>query len=316
MNIKVGSRAVVPRDPFHQAPLIRIRNWHAFRASVRPTVSFLLETEVHVYAFAVAANVLISFFPFLVVMILICRSFLHWEGAVQAIFFAVNDYFPATFNATPMWKLLDAAARSQHAVSWLSVGLLLFTANGIFEPLEVALNRIWRVTKNRSFLRNQILSLGLIFVCGALTLASTSAAALNLGYIRSSFGTGTLSSVLDLVVFKIVAMPLLMLMIFLVYWVLPNRKIPVRRLIPAAFTVGVLLEVLKYIIVLTWPWLRAKLEREVPPFVQSISIILWGFCAAMLILAGAEWTARVQIEAIQSTTIEVTSDADAEDETE
>ena len=25
--------------------------------------------------------------------------------------------------------------------------LLLFTANGIFEPLEVALNRVWGITK-------------------------------------------------------------------------------------------------------------------------------------------------------------------------
>jgi membrane protein len=61
--------------------------------------------------------------------------------------------------------------------------------------------------------------------------------------------------------------------------------------------VGLLLEGLKYINVLTWPWLRAKLLRETPPFVQSISIILWSFCAAMLILAGAEWSARVQLEA-------------------
>jgi hypothetical protein len=62
---------------------------------------------------------------------------------------------------------------------------------------------------------------------------------------------------------------------------------------PAAVIVGLLLEVLKYVNLLTWPWLRARLELEVPPFVQSISIILWAFCAAMLILAGAEWSARV-----------------------
>jgi membrane protein len=313
VKIKAEPRVAVRRDPFHQAPLIRIRSWRAFWASVRPTLSFLMETEVHVYAFAVAANVLISFFPFLVVMILICRSFLHWEGAVQAIFYAVNDYFPATFNLTPMWKLLDSAARSQHAVSWLSVLLLLFTANGIFEPLEVALNRIWRVTKNRSFLRNQLISLGLIFVCGALTLASTAAAAVNLEFISSSRGVGRFAGILDLVLFKVVAVPLLTSMIFLVYWVLPNRKIPVRRLIPAAVTVGLMLEVLKYVFVLTWPWLRAKLEREVPPFVQSISIILWGFCSAMLILAGAEWSARVQIESIQSATIDIAPDSEPDE---
>jgi membrane protein len=275
---------------------MRVRNWSALWKSIRPTINFLLTTEVHVYAFAVAANVLISFFPFLVVMILVSRSVLHWEAAVNAIFFAVNDYFPESFNAIPMKKLLEWAAGAQHGLSWFSVLLLLFTANGIFEPLEVALNRVWRVNKNRSLLMNQVVSLGLIFVCGALTLASTCAAALNREFLSNHLGAGVFGGFLDVFVFKIVALPLLMLMIFLIYWILPNKKIPIRRLIPAAVVVGLLLEGLKYVNVLTWPWLRAKLLRETPPFVQSISIILWSFCAAMLILAGAEWSARVQLE--------------------
>ena len=50
--------------------------------------------------------------------------------------------------------------------------LLLFTANGIFEPLEVALNRAWGEVKNRSYLKNQLVALGMIFLCGALALAS------------------------------------------------------------------------------------------------------------------------------------------------
>ena len=50
--------------------------------------------------------------------------------------------------------------------------LLLFTANGVFEPLEVALNRAWGVTRNRSYLKNQLLSFFLILLCGGLVLGS------------------------------------------------------------------------------------------------------------------------------------------------
>jgi membrane protein len=288
--------------------MMRVRSLGALWKSVRPTLSFLMETQVHVYAFAVAANVLISFFPFLVVMILVCRSLLHWEAAVNAIYFAVNDYFPSTFNATPMTTLLDWAAKRQHTVSWFSVLLLLFTANGIFEPLEVALNRAWRVTRNRSYLMNQTLSLGLIFLCGGLTIASTCAAAVDLQYIKSAWGQSALAGSLGLISFKIVALPLPMLMIFLIYWILPNRRIPIRRIIPAALIVGLLLEGLKYLNILTWPWLRAKLEREVPPFVQSISILFWAFFATLLILAGAEWSARVEILQTSENNHETTSD--------
>jgi len=55
-----------------------------------------------------------------------------------------------------------------------SVFLLLFTANGIFEPLEVALNRAWGIAKNRSFVKNQIISLALIFACGTSSIGKRS----------------------------------------------------------------------------------------------------------------------------------------------
>ena len=56
--------------------------------------------------------------------------------------------------------------------------------------------------------------------------------------------------------------------------------------------VGLALELLKYVNLLTWPLVKTKLQREYGPFYISVTIILWSFVAAMLILAGAEWSAR------------------------
>ncbi|MBV9404160.1 MAG: YihY/virulence factor BrkB family protein [Acidobacteriaceae bacterium] len=282
-----------PADPFHQGPRILVRSWNALWRSVGPSLRFLLRTEVHVYSFAVAANILISFFPFLVAMIILCRSVLHWRAAVDVIFYTLNDYFPDTFGVNFKSYLLGAAYQK---FSWLSVFLLLFTANGIFVPLEVAFNRIWRVNENRTFLRNQIVSLGLIFLCGALVLASVSVTAMNVQFLTSTFRASHMGALLQSILFRAIALPITCLMIFLVYWLLPNARIPVRRLIPAAVAVAVLLEISKYINILTWPWLRARLRNEVPPFVQSISIIFWSFIATMIVLAGAEWSARVIVD--------------------
>jgi len=57
-------------------------------------------------------------------------------------------------------------------MEWFSVLMLLLLANGVFLPLEVALNRAWGVVKGRNLVMNQVLSTGLIFVCGALALLS------------------------------------------------------------------------------------------------------------------------------------------------
>ena len=107
--------------------------------------------------------------------------------------------------------------------------------------------------------------------------------------------SGKLSLFASLAFFKAAALPMSILMLFLVYWILPNRNLPAKQLIAPAILVGVALELLKYVNALTWPWLRVKLEREYGPFAYSVTIILWSFLAAMVILAGAEWSARSQM---------------------
>lgn len=277
-----------PRDRVY------VRTWRALWRSCWPSLRFLTQTEVHVYSFAVAANVLLCFFPFLVAMIILCRSVFHWNAAVQVILDVVNQLFPPGFNVNFSGYLMAAA--THRTFSWISVFLLLFTANGIFVPLEVAFNRIWRVQHNRNFLMNQVISLGLIFACGALIIASTAITAINIEFLKQHFGSSTAGAVLQSIVLKITAVPLTVLLIFLIYWGLPNGRIAVKRLLPASIVVGVLLEGCKYINILTWPWLRAKLQDEVPPFKQSVAIILWSFIATLIIFAGAEWSARVTVE--------------------
>ncbi len=248
---------------------------------------------MHVYSFAVAANILISFFPFLVAMLLLCRYVFHWQAAVEVILQTVSNYFPPDFGV-PFRDYLTSA--SYQKFSWLSVFLLFFTANGIFTPLEVALNNIWQVKENRTFLRNQVISLGLIFGCGVLELASISLTTFNVEFLKAHFGYNSFTAGLRSVVLQSFAAPVTMLMIFLIYLLLPNCKIKWTRILPASAVVAVLLEVAKYVNILTWPWLREKLRKDVPPFVQSISIILWAFVATMIVLAGAEWAARVQVK--------------------
>ena len=185
---------------------------------------------------------------------------------------------------------------------WFTVGgkmhvtsmlLLLFTANGIFEPLEVALNRAWGVQVNRSYLRNQLISLGLIFACGGLALLSLMLTALNGQWMSQWSGThAKLLVFLNLAIFKIAALPISILTLFLVYWVLPNRPIDAARVVPVAIWVGLALEALKYVNMLAAPMLSAKFHHEYFVFEHSVTILVWSFLASLIVLAGAHWTAR------------------------
>jgi membrane protein len=262
----------------------------------RPTFRYWMETEVHVYGFSIAANVLLSFFPFLIVMVSLCRYVFRWPAAVDAIMFALHDYFPAEMVAF-IERNVKYTVSSRGPMQIGSILLLFFTANGVFEPMEVALNRAWGISKNRSFLKNQLVSMGLIFVCGGLVLLSIVFTAMNRSFVgQSPLG----ASILGTIFFKSAAIPITIFMLFLVYWLLPNRRLPWRSVVPVSIFVGLGLEALKYVNLLTWPFLRGKLESEYGPFINSVTIVLWSFLASMVVLAGAEWSARGRNELLET----------------
>jgi membrane protein len=258
----------------------------------RPTIVYLMQTEAHVYALAIAASTLLAFYPFLTVMLAFCRNVLHWPAAQDAIYLALTDFFAGDAGQfivrnLPSWEL--------RKLPLASLFLLMFTANGVFEPLEVALNRAWGVAANRSYVRNQLVSLGLILVCGILALLSLILTALNREWISAMANAhGAPSTWLNLLVFKLAAVPISMLALFLVYWILPNRKIDPKQVVVPAILVGLALEALKYINLLIWPFLADKLAREYRVFQYSATILLWSFCAAMIVLAGGRWAARAE----------------------
>jgi len=258
-----------------------------------PTLRYLMQTEVHVYAFSVSAGMLLSFFPFLTLMLSLCRYVFKWRAGVNAVYFALDDYFPDTFGQF-IRRNFEVTVASRGPGQIISLLLLFFTASGIFEPLEVALNKIWNCPTNRNYFKNQLVSLGLIFACGGLILISTIFTALNNQFFTGVAvrQTASAANVLGLVFFKLAAIPMSMLMLFLIYWLLPNCEIKPAKIVPAAIAVGFLLEILKYVNLWTWPYLRAKLQLEYGPFYYTVTIILWGFVASLTVLAGAQWVAE------------------------
>jgi membrane protein len=258
-----------------------------------PTLRYWMKTEVHVYAFSIAANVLLSFYPFLIVSVAVASKFFSRATALASIDLALNDFFPDALGS-----FLRNNPPPRGKIEVISLILLLFTANGIFEPLEVALNNVWGIRTNRSFFRNQLVSLALIFICGGLALGSLLMTAFNQESFQKMTADGpswmphSLLAFVPLLTFKMAAVPVTVFVLFLVYRFLPNGKPPLNRVIPAALVVGALLEVLKQINRWVWPGFYQKLGREYNVFKNSVTLVLIGFLVSMLVLAGAEWSAR------------------------
>jgi YihY family inner membrane protein len=257
---------------------------------VLSTVKYLMRTEVHTFAFSVAANAILSFFPFVVLMMTLIRRVFHSRVMADVVIQLLRDYLPAGRDF--VIRNLNAMVDSRQRVQFASLLILLVTSSGIFLPLEVALNRIWRFEKNRSYLGNQVVSFGLAFACGALALLSialTAGPVAFMEFLLRGHGAGFVHDV-GFAVMKVFAIVASIAIFFLIYWVLPNGKVPARAVLPAAIIMGLLSEAFKQAYILALPWLN--FQEVYGPFALSVSLMFWAFLSGLLLLAGAHLSAE------------------------
>jgi YihY family inner membrane protein len=252
---------------------------------------YMTQTEVHTYAFSVAANVILSLFPFIVMLLTLFRLVFHSRvmdpmvGEMMGVFLPANQHFI-------MDQMIKTLAHPHKSTQLYSVIMLLVSSTGVFLPLEVALNQVWGVRKNRSYLHNQTVSLGLAFAVGVLGMISV---ALTAG--QQSLFTFIFFGHVDNFVYTFLTGAMLhlcelgasILLFFLIYWILPNRKVPARSVLPTAIVIGILWEAAKFLYVLVLP--RLDFQAVYGMFYVSVTLMMWAFLSGLLLLAGAHFSA-------------------------
>ncbi|MFZ0802169.1 MAG: YihY/virulence factor BrkB family protein [Terriglobales bacterium] len=254
------------------------------------TAKYLLRTEVHTFAFSVAANAILSFFPFVLLLLTLIRRVFHSAAMYEVVVQLLRDNLPAGQDF--VIRNLNALVGARQRTQIFSLLILLVTSTGVFLPLEVALNRIWHFPNNRSYWGNQLIALGLAFGCGVLALLSIGLTAGNVVLLRSfTFGHGiAVVRLAGFISMKVFAIATSIAIFFLIYWLLPNGKVPAVAVLPAAVIMGLLSEILKYAYILALP--RLNFQEVYGPFTLSASLMFWAFLTGLLLLSGAYLSAE------------------------
>ncbi len=254
------------------------------------TSRYLLRTDVHTFAFSVAANAILSFFPFLLLLMTLIRKVIHSQVMYDVVESLLRDYLPT--GQEFVIRNLNALVASHHRAQLFSLVMLLISSTGIFMPLEVALNRVWGFPNNRSYVGNQLLALGLAFACGSLALLSVGLTAGNVAVLKSALhGYGAwYVRLVGFVTMKVFSIAASIAIFFLVYWLLPNGKVSAKAVLPAAVIMGLLSEALKYVYIFALPFLN--FGEIYGPFAISVSLMFWAFLSGMLLLTGAHLSAE------------------------
>jgi YihY family inner membrane protein len=274
------------------APAVPVRaaaTWQQIAALAR----YMTHTEVHTYAFSVAAQVILSLFPFIVLMLTLSQRVFHSTKMVDVVSEMMTNFLPN--NQEFVMRNMRALAFAHTRVRVFSLVMLFITATGVFLPLEVALNSVWGVRKNRSYLHNQIVSLGMALGVSVLAMASIALSAAQRTVMAWIFFGHTDNMIFDFIgdsFLKICAVAASIGLFFLIYWGLPNRKVPARAVLPTAVVMGILWEVAKYLYILALPYLDFR--SVYGPFAVSVGLMMWAFLSGLLLLGGAYVSATRQ----------------------
>ncbi len=251
---------------------------------------YLSRTEVHTYAFSVAANSILSLFPFIVLLLSLSDRVFHSNTMRSVVVEMMKNFLPT--GQEFVMRNMQLVAQPRRGTQIVSLAMLLITSTGVFLPLEVALNQVWNTGRNRSYVHNQLVSLGLAFAVGLLAMGSVALTAGQKSVLTWVF-FGHVNNVVFAVIsrgfLKIVAVLASILLFFLIYWVLPYCKVPARAVLPTAIVVGVLWELAKYLYILALPWLDFR--NIYGPFYISVGLMMWAFLSGLLLLAGAHFSA-------------------------
>ena len=287
-----------------QATRLFLRPWkYMFIHRGWPTLQYLSRTEAHTFAFSVAANAILSFFPFMVLLMWLIRNVFHSPTMFNVVVDLLKDHLPAGQDF--VIKNLTYLVKTRQRVKMASLVILLITSTGVFVPLEVAFNRIWGFARNRSYLGNQIISLVLAFACGILALASVGLAAGNelaLTFVMRG-NENIVFRAITFVALKICAMVASIAIFFLIYWLLPNGKIKAKSVLPAAVAMGVLWEVGKVLYIKALPWLDFQ-EVYGQAFSISVALMFWAFISGLMLLAGAHLSSDFTPESPEPSALE------------
>jgi YihY family inner membrane protein len=288
----------VPRAADVEEPAKKSK-WYRWRKDGTALVSYLLDSEVHTFAFSVAANAILSFIPFTVLLYTLSHSVFHSIMMRDVVTDMVNYFLPSVTDEKNWVAINLQTAASGQGVRAFSLLMILIACTGIFLPLEVALNQAWGVTKSRNYLQNQVIAFGLAIIMVVLGMSSILLNALARGVLKLLFDHQTNIKFIDFLLnftlkgteFVVLAATTgvaSILFFFSIYWLLPNRKVPWRSVLRTSVYTGIVWLAARYVFVMVLPHL--DLKALYGPFFVSVGLLFWAYVSGLILFAGAQFS--------------------------
>ena len=232
-------------------------------------------------------NLLICLVPFILLLLGLLGTYLY---SYREVLNHIQRYFENVFPSLDprIMKNILRIIRDRKIVGILGIGGLVWTSTWVFSSLRTALNIVFQVEKGRSILRGKAIDLLMILLAGTflfISMVFTSVITLVQGYRFSPFLD--LGPIIRLILKYLVPFFFTFWMCFLVYEIIPNKKIQFTTALQAAFFTSLLWEVAKQL----FGWYILHLGRFSMVYGSLSTLViffLWIYYSSAILLLGGE----------------------------
>ena len=236
------------------------------------------------HAAAMAYFSLFSIFPLLLSLIYGASFFFPTEASRQTLASYLNDIIP--YGAEDLFKIVEQTWDARGTVGIVSGVALLWGGSSIFSALETSLSTVWN-TSPRPYLRRRGLAIMAVVVLVVTFLLSFMIGPVaNLILENVPIGQQAVTYVLELGV--------LTAMIMLLYRIFPNEDVYWRAAFLGAFIASVLMVLARLGFRIYTSIVVARNGLLYGSLTWFLTLALWVYLVAVLILFGAEFAAAFQ----------------------
>lgn len=265
-----------------------VRGSVLFFKKMWPTIYELTSTETYVNASAIAFNVMLSFFSFVVLMGSFLINIVGSQRAYETLFRLMRSLMP--LESGMLLNSLDQVTRGPSGKATLmSFGLLIFSASGVFQPLEAALNRAWKF-KERFFVKQYLIYMLMVLICSAIILCPVALGSAYDFVLVSIFGQSPVRDWFFKIVGPVMSLPFLALLFFVIYYFIPNGKVKLNQVVFTSVAIAVL-----WLLATFAFWLLLPVFDFAGSYKQLASLmalVTWVFISSFILILGADLSAR------------------------
>lgn len=235
----------------------------------------------------VAYNLLLSVFPLALLALFIAGRLLHSNDLEQSVLQDLRQLFPTATDAT-LTRALERVRDSSTSFGIVALVASVWIGSSFWGALDTACCRIYHV-RCRSWVEQKRFSLAMLVVVLLFMAATVAVPTLQSLLLASAddlpFGLSDVNGLLFGVTLA-AGLVLLFGILCLIYWTVPNRRLPWRAIWPGAVGATTAIGAIDY----AFPFYLSHINttaRFGTTFVFVVIVLLWFYALALILLSGA-----------------------------